>query len=86
MLPFFRRITSTGKFIKYFTLEPDLEVLRKQLLFRSKNLGVKELDLLVGNWAKKNLQSMNDLELKQFNEEVLMKETPDLTKMLLTKE
>jgi hypothetical protein len=59
MISHFRRITSTGKFIQYFTLEPEVGVLRKQLLFRSKNLGMKELDLLVGRWAALNFPRMS---------------------------
>lgn len=86
MISHFRRITSTGKFIRYFTLEHETEPLRKQLLFRSKNLGMKELDLLVGRWATLNFPKMNYEELQQFNQEVLSKETPDLNKMLLTKD
>jgi len=67
MISHFRRITSTGKFIRYFTLEPEVEVLRKQLLFRSKNLGMKELDLLVGRWATINFPRMGHQQLEQFN-------------------
>lgn len=53
------------------------------MIFRSKNLGMKELDLLVGNWAKLNVPKLNYEELHQFNAEVLSKETPDLNKTLL---
>jgi succinate dehydrogenase flavin-adding protein (antitoxin of CptAB toxin-antitoxin module) len=38
-------------------LETDLAALRKQLIFRSKNLGVRELDLIVGTWASRVLPS-----------------------------
>ncbi len=32
-------------------LETDVNYLRKQLLFRSYNCGVRELDLIIGTWA-----------------------------------
>jgi succinate dehydrogenase flavin-adding protein (antitoxin of CptAB toxin-antitoxin module) len=39
----------------YSVLEKDVNALKSQLLFRSENLGVRELDLIVGTWAKHNL-------------------------------
>jgi succinate dehydrogenase flavin-adding protein (antitoxin of CptAB toxin-antitoxin module) len=39
----------------YAILEKDVTALRNQLLFRSKNLGVRELDLIVGSWARHNI-------------------------------
>jgi succinate dehydrogenase flavin-adding protein (antitoxin of CptAB toxin-antitoxin module) len=86
MIPHFRRVTSTGKFMRYFTLDSSTNILRKQLLFRSKNLGMKELDLLVGRWATINLSNLDHETLEQFNTEVLSKETPNLNKILLSKE
>lgn len=56
----FRRITNnSGQFIKYLTLESDLSALKGQMLYRSKNLGIKELDLIIGAWATLNLPKMN---------------------------
>ena len=37
----FRRITNSGKFVKYFSMETELKALRGQLLWRSRNLGMK---------------------------------------------
>jgi succinate dehydrogenase flavin-adding protein (antitoxin of CptAB toxin-antitoxin module) len=39
----------------YSPIETEVVALRNQMLFRSKNLGVRELDLIVGTWAKHNL-------------------------------
>jgi succinate dehydrogenase flavin-adding protein (antitoxin of CptAB toxin-antitoxin module) len=60
----------------------DIQTFRKQLIFRSKNLGMKELDLLIGKWAESNVQSLKEDELLRFESEVLHLETPDLYKML----
>jgi antitoxin CptB len=73
------RLVSTGP----RPLETDIESLRKQLLFRSKNLGVRELDLLVGAWASRNLRGLSEAQLHAFNEQVLRHETPDLLKKML---
>ena len=56
----------------------DLQDYRKQLGFRSRNLGMKELDLLVGKWAQSHLGALGRSELARFEQEVLYMETPDL--------
>jgi succinate dehydrogenase flavin-adding protein (antitoxin of CptAB toxin-antitoxin module) len=59
----FRKITNnSGQFVKYLTIEQDVNALRGQMLWRSKNLGVKELDLIVGSWA---LNFLKDLSYEQ---------------------
>lgn len=56
----FRRITNnSGQFVKYLTLEQDVNALRGQMLYRSKHLGVKELDLIIGAWATHNLHKFD---------------------------
>lgn len=68
----FRKITNnSGQFVKYLTIEQDLPSLRGQMLYRSRNLGMKELDLIVGSWANKNIHQMNIDQLNDFNHQVL---------------
>ena len=56
----FRKITNnSGQFVKYLTLEDNVQALRGQMLYRAKNLGVKELDLIIGSWAQLNLKNLN---------------------------
>lgn len=56
----FRIITNnSGQFVKYLTLEPNLAALRGQMLYRARNLGMKELDLIVGSWATHHVKKMN---------------------------
>ena len=38
----------------------------KKLTFRAEHRGIRELDILVGGFAKENLDSMNDHEMDQF--------------------
>ncbi|CAM6005790.1 unnamed protein product [Sphagnum balticum] len=79
----FRKITNSGQFIRYFQLENDAEALKGQLLYRSKNLGVKELDLIIGSWATHNLKTLSQDQLLEYHQEVLQQETPDLWKKVL---
>lgn len=58
---------------------------KKQLIFRSRNLGMKELDLLVGTWAAKHVPDLSYSECTRFEEEVLHMETPDLSQFLTEK-
>ncbi|KAL4475213.1 hypothetical protein ABPG72_018870 [Tetrahymena utriculariae] len=66
-----------------FTIENDLENLKKQLTWRASNMGMRELDLLLGTFAKDKLKSFSKDELVQFNKDVLILETPVLNKILL---
>ena len=46
------------------------EILKKQIIYRSTHRGIKEMDLLLGNFVKKYIDELNVAELK------------DLTKLL----
>ncbi|MBT4889704.1 MAG: succinate dehydrogenase assembly factor 2 [Rhodospirillales bacterium] len=43
--------------------EASLDDRRKRLLYLSQHRGMKETDLLMGRFAQKNLETMNDVEL-----------------------
>ena len=55
------------------------EILKKQITYRSTHRGTKEMDLLLGNFTKKNINIFNDAELDdlnnllQINDEILKK-------------
>ena len=57
-------------------------VLRKQLLYRSKQRGWLELDLILGTWAEQHLERLTEAELAQY-EAVVRRENPDLMKWLV---
>ncbi len=40
------------------------EILKKQIIYRSTHRGTKEMDLLLGNFVKKNIDKFTDSELK----------------------
>jgi antitoxin CptB len=44
----------------------DLEITRKRLLWRATHRGIKEMDILVGGYARLNLAKMGQAELTQF--------------------
>ena len=39
------------------------KILRKQIIYRSIHRGSKEMDLLLGNFVKKHIDKLNDIEL-----------------------
>ena len=39
------------------------EILKKQIIYRSIHRGSKEMDLLLGNFTKKYINELNDIEL-----------------------
>lgn len=57
------------------------KVLVNSLLYRSKQRGFLEMDLLVGIWAEKQVPNLSEAMLVQFSE-VLDQENPDLYKWL----
>jgi antitoxin CptB len=48
------------------TDQPEHDLLRKQLLYRSWHRGCKETDLLLGRFANVHLDGFNDLELQHY--------------------
>lgn len=57
--------------------ELELEVRKKRLVYRSKQRGWLEVDLLLGTWAHENVPSLNMDELDQFEDFVNL-ETIDI--------
>merc|ERR1712046_432068 len=54
---------------------------RRRLIYRSKQRGWLELDILLGDWSSANLKDMNEPQLQEF-ENILDLENPDLFKWL----
>ena len=40
------------------------EILKKQIIYRATHRGTKEMDILLGNFAKKYIEEFNDNELQ----------------------
>jgi succinate dehydrogenase flavin-adding protein (antitoxin of CptAB toxin-antitoxin module) len=57
---------------------------KKQLLYRSRQRGWLELDLILGSWAERHVFSLSDDELQQF-ESIVRRENPDLVQWLINK-
>eukprot|EP01083_Nonionella_stella_P090020 251482_1 len=56
--------------------------LRRRLVHRSKQRGLKELDLILGNWADQNVSKLNENELEEYAR-ILRHESPDILAWLL---
>ena len=50
------------------------ENLKKQIIYRSTHRGTKEMDLLLGNFVKNNIDALNDIELKYLAELLLIED------------
>lgn len=57
--------------------ENDLDIRRKRLVYRSKQRGWLEVDLLLGTWASENVPTLTEDELDQF-EAFVNQETIDI--------
>ena len=43
------------------------EILKKQIIYRSMHRGIKEMDLLLGNFVKKHIDKLDSNELKDLD-------------------
>uniref|UniRef100_A0A1D1Z8I4 Succinate dehydrogenase assembly factor 2, mitochondrial n=1 Tax=Anthurium amnicola TaxID=1678845 RepID=A0A1D1Z8I4_9ARAE len=59
--------------------------LTNRLLYRSRQRGFLELDLVLGNWVEENIRSMDELQIRALVD-VLDLENPDLWKWLTGQE
>ena len=50
------------------------EILKKQIIYRSKHRGTKELDLLLGNFVKRHIDEFNNTELKDLEKLLFMED------------
>ena len=50
------------------------DTLKKQIIYRSTHRGSKEMDILLGNFAKKYIEKFDENELKDLNELLLLED------------
>ncbi len=55
------------------------EILKKQIIYRSTHRGSKEMDILLGNFVKNHIDSLNDIDLHNLME-ILLKEDEVLSR------
>mmetsp|Transcript_17367 Transcript_17367/g.19456 ORF Transcript_17367/g.19456 Transcript_17367/m.19456 type:complete len:165 (-) Transcript_17367:10-504(-) len=60
----------------------ELDTRKRRILYRCKQRGILELDLIFGNWADENLPGLNGEELDQF-EAIVALENVDLRSWLI---
>ncbi|CAD8074670.1 unnamed protein product [Paramecium sonneborni] len=61
----------------------DLHSYQKMLMHRCTNLGMKELDIILGRWSQEFVPKMNYEELNQMESEILDLDTIDIYNLLL---
>lgn len=59
-------------------------IYRKKLLYRSKQRGWLEVDLILGSWATNNINKLSCLELKNY-EKFLNKDTTEIYDLLINR-
>ncbi|WP_180901824.1 FAD assembly factor SdhE [Martelella soudanensis] len=55
----------------------DLDPRRRRMLFRAWHRGIREMDLILGQYAEENIAAMDDMTLDQF-EAIMAEEDNDL--------
>lgn len=65
--------------------EPTLEVRRKRALYRAEHRGTKELDFLLGRFARASVDEMNSDEISTL-ERLMLEPEPLIERMILSPE
>jgi succinate dehydrogenase flavin-adding protein (antitoxin of CptAB toxin-antitoxin module) len=74
-----RKFFSSGEVPKFkINISNDYDLAKKQVFWRIRNIGQLELEFLLMKWFEQ--QTMNIGELKEFAEEVLQMENPEMNK------
>ena len=50
------------------------EILKKQIIYRSKHRGTKEMDLLLGNFVKKYINKLSNIELRDLEKLLIIED------------
>ena len=58
-------------------MSEEIENMRKRLIFRSEHRGTKEMDLLLGSFARKYVADFSEDELRQYDD-ILQENDPNL--------
>lgn len=64
---------------------PQIEVRRKKILYRAEHRGTKELDFLLGKFARASLETMSEQTLENF-EQLLALPEPEVERMIMVPE
>ena len=52
----------------------NIDILKKKILYRSEHRGIKEMDLLLGNFVKRFIDEFNDTELKDLEKLIFIED------------
>ncbi len=61
-----------------FKLSDTMETAKKQIYWRIRNIGQRELEMLIMSWYDANKDSLSINQLKEFNNEVLNMDIPEM--------
>ena len=78
MNKFIKKLFSLKDLTAKINLNNDIQIAKKQVFWRIRNMGQLELELILMKWWESNSHKMNLDDLKEFSKEVLEKEIPEL--------
>ena len=56
----------------------DLDAFKRQVYYRCRHIGTKELEIVIGDWLQLNMQGLQYKDMEEFDENVLNIENPQL--------
>lgn len=66
-----------------FNIDTNKEIAKKQLYWRIRNIGQREIELLILNWYEKHIDNLSIKELNDFNNEVINMNNLDMNRFFV---
>ena len=63
---------------KYSIKPTEIDGYKRQIFYRSKHIGTKELEIILSDWLILNMDKMTYADLEEFDENILDIENPQL--------
>lgn len=71
---------------KYSQKPAEIDGYKRQIMYRSKHIGTKELEIILSDWLTLNMDKMTYGDLEQFDSDILDMENPQLQRYLVNGE
>ena len=67
-----------------FSIQPaDIDAYKRQIMYRCTHIGTKELEIVLGDYLKINMDNMSYKECEEFDEQIISMENPSMQRYLI---
>ena len=67
-----------------FSIQPaDIDAFKRQIMYRCTHIGTKELEIVLGDYLKLNMNKMTYKDLEEFDHEIVSMENPQMQRYMI---